>query len=206
VRSWAAAAAAATRPPRRGSSSSRRTCWRPAGSCPGARTRCCSRSSARRRAASSGCACRPASAPQRELSERHEGYEEAVLAHLTLLLVGVSRLCADVAGDLRLADEPLLAAVFERIEAGAASLAEVARAVGLTPGHLTTVVRRRTGRTVGQWIAERRMVEARRLLAATDLTVAAIAERAGFGDPSYFVRSFRRAHGTTPLQWRRGVA
>ena len=143
---------------------------------------------------------------ERELSERHEGYEEAVLAHLTLLLVGVSRLCADVAGDLRLADEPLLAAVFERIEAGAASLAEVARAVGLTPGHLTTVVRRRTGRTVGQWIAERRMVEARRLLAGTDLTVAAIGERVGFSDPSYFVRTFRRAHATTPMQWRRAVA
>jgi AraC-like DNA-binding protein len=119
--------------------------------------------------------------------------------------VGVSRLSADVAGELRLADEPLLATVFERIEAGAASLADVARAVGLTPGHLTTVVRRRTGRTVQQWIAERRMVEARRLLAGTDLTVAAIAERAGFHDPSYFVRTFRRAHGLTPLQWRRAA-
>lgn len=142
---------------------------------------------------------------ERELRERRDGYDEAVLAHLTLLLVGVSRLSADVAGELRLADEPLLATVFERIEAGAASLADVARAVGLTPGHLTTVVRRRTGRTVQQWIAERRMVEARRLLAGTDLTVAAIAERAGFHDPSYFVRTFRRAHGLTPLQWRRAA-
>lgn len=142
---------------------------------------------------------------ERELSQRRDGYEEAVVAHLTLLLVGVSRLCADVAGDLRLADEPLLAAVFERIDAGAASLAEVARAVGLTPGHLTTVVRRRTGRTVQQWIAERRMVEARRLLAGTDLTVAAIAEETGFRDPSYFVRTFRRAHATTPLRWRRAA-
>jgi AraC-like DNA-binding protein len=142
---------------------------------------------------------------ERELSERRDGYDEAVPALLTLLLVGVSRLCADVAGELRLADEPLLAAVFERIEAGAASLADVAGAVGLTPGHLTTTVRRRTGRTVQQWIAERRMVEARRLLAGTDLTVAAIGERAGFGDPSYFVRAFRRAHAMTPQQWRRAA-
>ena len=39
------------------------------------------------------------------------------MARLTLLLVGVSRLAADVVGDLRLKDEPLLADVFGFIEA-----------------------------------------------------------------------------------------
>jgi AraC family transcriptional activator of pobA len=42
-----------------------------------------------------------------ELSQRHDGYREAVLAHLTLLLVGVSRLAAGVVGDLKLNDEPI---------------------------------------------------------------------------------------------------
>jgi AraC-like DNA-binding protein len=143
---------------------------------------------------------------ERELSARRDGYPEAVLAHLTLLLVAASRLSADVAGDLRLRDEPLLAAVFEAIEAGyrdGCSLADVARAVGLTPGHLTTVVRRRTGRTVQQWIVERRLAEARRLLAETGLTVAAIGERVGFKDAGYFARTFRAAHGVTPGRWRR---
>src|SRR6266542_4236278 len=54
---------------------------------------------------------------ERELRERRDGYNEAVLAHLTLLLVSVSRLAADVASDLKLKDEPLLATVFEFIEA-----------------------------------------------------------------------------------------
>jgi hypothetical protein len=48
--------------------------------------------------------------------QRHDGYQEAVLAHLTLLLVDVSRLAADVVSDLRLKDEPLLAEVFGFIE------------------------------------------------------------------------------------------
>src|SRR5215218_994195 len=39
-----------------------------------------------------------------ELRERRDGYREAVLSHLTLLLVGVSRLAPDVVGDLRLND------------------------------------------------------------------------------------------------------
>lgn len=143
---------------------------------------------------------------EHELSWRRDGYNEAVLAHLTLLLVGVSRLVADVVGDLRLQDEPLLAAVFEFIEGHydqPISLADVARAVALTPGHLTTVVGRKTGRTVQQWITERRMTEARRLLVETDLTVDAIAATVGYRDPGYFIKSFKRSHTVTPMRWRR---
>jgi AraC family transcriptional activator of pobA len=146
------------------------------------------------------------SALELELRRRRDGYREAVLAHLTLLLVDVSRLAADVAGDLRLKDEPLLAEVFGFIEERyhePISLRDVARALSLSPGHLTTVVRRKTGRTVGEWIAERRMVEARRLLVETDLPVEEVGRRVGYGETGYFVRSFRRAHGATPLGWRR---
>jgi AraC family transcriptional activator of pobA len=141
-----------------------------------------------------------------ELSQRHDGYREAVLAYLTLLLVGLSRLAADVVGDLRLKDETLLAEVFAFIEERyhePISLRDVARAVSLSRGHLTTVVRRKTGRTVQEWIAERRMAEARRLLVETDLSVEEVGRRVGYGESGYFVRSFRRAHGATPLAWRR---
>ena len=143
---------------------------------------------------------------ERELRQRQDGYREAVLAHLTLLLVGVGRLATDVVGDLRLKDEPLLAEVFAFIEDryhDPISLKDVARAVSLSRGHLTTVVRRKTGRTVQEWIAERRMAEARRLLVETDLTVEEVGRRVGYVDAGYFVRTFRRAHGSTPLGWRR---
>ena len=142
----------------------------------------------------------------RELHTRRDGYREAVVAHLTLLLVEVSRLAADVAGDLRLRDEPLLAEVFDFIEHHyheRISLRDVASAVNMSSGHLTTVVRRKTGRPVQEWITERRMAQARRLLAGTDLTIADIGRRVGYTDPVYFVRTFRRAHNATPLQWRR---
>jgi len=78
--------------------------------------------------------------------------------------------------------------------------------VSLSRGHLTTVVRRKTGRTVQEWIAERRMAEARRLLAETDLAVEEVGRRVGYCDPGYFVRTFRRAHGATPPGWRRAGA
>ncbi len=141
-----------------------------------------------------------------ELRGRRDGYREAVLSHLTLLLVELSRLAADVVGDLRLREEPLLAEVFGFIEKHydeSISLKDVARVVGLTPGHLTTVVGRKTGRTVLEWIGERRMAEARKLLVQTDLSVEEVGRSVGYNDPAYFVRTFRRVHGATPLGWRR---
>ena len=85
---------------------------------------------------------------------------------------------------------------------GPLSLSDVAEAVHLTPGHLTTAVRRRTGRTVQDWIVERGMTEARRLLVETDLGVAEVGRRVGYPDPGYFSRVFRRAHEQTPRAWR----
>lgn len=140
-----------------------------------------------------------------ELAERAEGYRQAALAYLTLLLVDVARLATDVVGELRRSNETLLAEVFDVIEqrfGQPLSLREVAGAVGVTPGHLTTVVRRRTGRTVVDWITERRMTEARALLRTTDLPVADIARRVGLPDPGYFARVFRQANGISPRAWR----
>ena len=60
------------------------------------------------------------------------------------------------------------------------SLVDIARAVGRSPSHLTTVVREQTGMTVQQWIIERRMSEARqRLLLGNDENVEIVAERVG---------------------------
>jgi AraC-like DNA-binding protein len=144
-----------------------------------------------------------------ELAERREGYRQAALAHLTLLLIDVVRLAGDIVGDLTRSGEPLLAEVFsviDRHRGRPLSLRDVAGEPGVTPGHLTTVVRRRTGRTVGDWIIERRMTEARRLLSDTRLTIAEIARRVGISDPGYFSRQFRRTHGVSPRKWRSGAA
>jgi AraC-like DNA-binding protein len=140
-----------------------------------------------------------------ELTERIQGYRQAALAHLTLLLIDLARLAGDVVGDLRHSGESVLAGVFAVIDrryTESLSLRDVAREVGMTPGHLTTIVRRRTGRTVQEWIIERRMAESRRLLADTDLPIQEVARRVGIPDPGYFSRLFRRSHGASPRGWR----
>jgi AraC family transcriptional activator of pobA len=144
-----------------------------------------------------------------ELAERAEGYRQAVLAHLTLLLVDVARLATDVVGDLRRSNQTMLADVFDVIEQRLAtplSLRDVATSVGVTPGYLTTLVRQRTGRTVVDWITEQRLVKARRLLTDTDLPIGEVARRVGMPDPGYFARVFRRGNGVSPREWRKAAA
>lgn len=206
----AATAGACSSPPTRSARTSPVPTW------PGAPTRCCSRSSAAGRSARCDCGWRsrtgPSGSPGYRLCTTNwrsaDGYREAVLANLVLLLVGVSRLAADVVGDLRENREPLLAEVFEVIERRypqPLSLRDVATAVNISPGHLTSTVRRRTGRTVQEWITERRMVQARRLLAASELPISEVGRRVGFPDAGYFSRTFGKVHGMSPAQWRRAT-
>jgi len=141
-----------------------------------------------------------------ELHRRDDGHREAVHAHLTLLLVEVARLAGPMSTERLLRHDPLLARVFAVIEdryREGISLSDVAHALHLTPGHLTTEVRRRTGRTVLEWITERRMTQARRLLTQTGLSVGEVGQRVGYADPAYFTRAFRRTHGIAPSNWRR---
>jgi YesN/AraC family two-component response regulator len=101
---------------------------------------------------------------------------------------------------------PRLSEVFEFIEAHyhlQITLTDVAQAAGYSPPYLTTLVQEQTGRTVKQWITERRMVQARHLLTDTAQSIGQIAEAIGFRDASYFIRQFRQIHGVSPQVWRR---
>ncbi|WP_207211875.1 AraC family transcriptional regulator [Promicromonospora panici] len=130
------------------------------------------------------------------------GARDAASALLTRVLVGAARLAPSAPAP----PDPLVTRVFDEIEAtfrDPVSAADVARALGYTPGYLTTVVRERTGRTLLEWITERRMTEVRRLLRDTDLPLGAVAARTGLRDASYLVRRFKDRFGTTPERWRR---
>ena len=63
-----------------------------------------------------------------------------------------------------------------------------------------------TGKSPSAWIRDRTLLEARRLLNYTDLTISEIAYRLNFRNVSYFVRFYRRLTGTPPGAARvRGV-
>jgi AraC family transcriptional activator of pobA len=142
---------------------------------------------------------------QREQTEQREGWREVMAAQLQVTLVHLARLAGPYTAGLRQQGEVLLARVFDVIDERyrePLSTADVAAAVALSPGYLTTLVRRRTGRAVLDWILERRMAAARQLLLGTDMSAEAVAGRVGFSDPAYFNRRFRAYHGLSPGRWR----
>ncbi|MEN8118333.1 MAG: AraC family transcriptional regulator [Bacteroidota bacterium] len=79
---------------------------------------------------------------------------------------------------------------------------EYAGLLGETPAHLNRAVKAVTGKTAGEIIIERLMLEARRLLIYSDLSNKEIAYKLNYDDPSYFARIFRKKTGQTPSSFR----
>jgi len=140
-----------------------------------------------------------------EATREERGRNEALGALLRLVLIELERMDAPERSP-ELPGLTLARRALTHIEAHCLqplSLTEVAAALERSPTHVASVVRRETGRTVGEWILEYRMAEARRRLRGTDERVDIIAERVGYADVTHFIRLFRRVHGLTPAAWRR---
>ncbi|HBY53808.1 MAG TPA: AraC family transcriptional regulator, partial [Marinilabiliales bacterium] len=73
----------------------------------------------------------------------------------------------------------------------------------ITSGYLNDLVKNETCISAKQYIINRLMTEARRLLQFSEAPIAEIAWKLGFGDPSYFVRLFRNETGASPLAFRK---
>ncbi|BAY85587.1 transcriptional regulator [Calothrix parasitica NIES-267] len=100
---------------------------------------------------------------------------------------------------------PRLRKVFEFIEFNYyqnIGLKEVAQSVGYSSAYLTNLVRRLSGKTVNNWIIERRIAEARRLLLETNHSIERIAFDVGYQNMNHFYYQFRNYYKNTPGAWR----
>lgn len=73
----------------------------------------------------------------------------------------------------------------------------------ITPNHLNALCQDMVGKTAGELIRERVLLEAKRLLTNVNLTAAEIAYELDFQDNSYFSRFFRKYTGLTPEAFRK---
>lgn len=80
----------------------------------------------------------------------------------------------------------------------------IARRLGLSVRSLQRRLRSQ-GTTLELELRRARIAEAKRLLAETDLKLAAIASETGFPTHAYFTRVFRDEVGSTPSEWRERV-
>jgi len=72
----------------------------------------------------------------------------------------------------------------------------------LHPAYFTTVIKRKTGKSVNTWIAEKTITEAQALLSTRSESVQEIAFRLGFKDTAHFSRFFKKNTQLSPSQFR----
>jgi AraC-like DNA-binding protein/serine protease inhibitor ecotin len=78
-----------------------------------------------------------------------------------------------------------------------------AEKMGLTPKYMSSVIRKSSGKSAGEWIDERTVLEVKTLLKTTGMTIQQIAEELNFPTQSSFGRYFKRIVGTSPKEYRK---
>jgi AraC-like DNA-binding protein len=78
----------------------------------------------------------------------------------------------------------------------------LAKHLGVSRPHLATTFRRHTGRTLHDYLTERRIARARELLQHSELNVGEIATRLGFKTIHHFSRVFKQETGQSPRAFR----
>jgi AraC-like DNA-binding protein len=125
--------------------------------------------------------------------------------HLAALLLRVQRLEPEGGPGESAADSEVLARFRLEIDQRFVDTRQVedyARTLGCSVRTLTRASLAATGRTAKQLVDDRVALEAKRLLAESELPVAEIGTRLGFREPTNFGRFFTRTTGTTPGQFR----
>ena len=73
----------------------------------------------------------------------------------------------------------------------------------LTPKHLSGVVKEVSGKTVGEWIDELVILEAKALLNSSSMNIQEIADRLNFANQSFFGKYFKHYTGMSPKEYRK---
>ena len=112
----------------------------------------------------------------------------------------------DPKNDLRLChDETVRRAVefLRRSLSKKLSIATICQAIGSNPSTLNFKFRREFSCSIGEFLTEERMKQARRLLASTSFSVGEIATRCGYENIYYFSAIFHKNVGLSPTEFRR---
>jgi AraC-like DNA-binding protein len=92
--------------------------------------------------------------------------------------------------------------ILERDHARTRSVAHYAKEAGISARRLGELLAERTGKSTKQVIDERVVLECKRLLAHTEISVKELAAQLGFDEPTNLVKFFRHHTQTTPQAFR----
>lgn len=83
------------------------------------------------------------------------------------------------------------------------SRTEIAEHVALSENYLSRLFHKETGMSISDYILQKRLNMAKKLLIQTNLSVSGIGEAVGYETTAYFIRLFKRELGVTPKEYRK---
>jgi AraC family transcriptional regulator, transcriptional activator of pobA len=92
--------------------------------------------------------------------------------------------------------------ILERDHATTRSVGHYARQAGISARRLAELVHDHAGKSTKQVVDDRVILEQKRLLVHTELSVKELAARTGFAEPTNLVKFFRHHVGATPVEFR----
>jgi len=135
---------------------------------------------------------------------------EALGALLKLFIINVSGACtisasiaeSDVGGN------DLIRRFKQQIEADYKThhkVLDYASALSVSSDYLNRYVKNKTGKSAKEYIQDKIMIEAKRLLLFTELSAKELAFELGFEEPSHFNSFFKKVNGQSPIAFRHKV-
>ena len=82
------------------------------------------------------------------------------------------------------------------------SLKTLAQKQGISSGYLATIFKKETGKTVSEYIKDKRIEHATYLLSTTHLQIQTVALHCGIMDVQYFSKIFKKKTGKSPKEYR----
>ncbi len=82
------------------------------------------------------------------------------------------------------------------------SLTQVSDLMEITPQYLSSTFKAQVGKNFTEYINQKRLEEASRMLKETSQPVQQISEQVGYNSVQYFARKFKESFGITPTQYR----
>lgn len=79
---------------------------------------------------------------------------------------------------------------------------DYANLLNITPNYLNAICSKTVGKSAGEMIRDRVILEAKRLLIHSSLSICEMGYKLGYDDCSYFIRIFKKEEGKTPEQFR----
>lgn len=99
----------------------------------------------------------------------------------------------------------ILSPVYEYIEKNIfsnLSLSAVAAACNISANYLSRLFSKFNDMTFSNYVNQKKIEYAKKILLSTDMSVNEVASRLGFSDCSYFIKVFRKITGNSPSQYR----